>query len=119
MELSDPKRTGVTMVKLKSIKLETKVYGGSDDLVEFSGGIHGEIGCYDTSEEDSILVAFSDGTVLSIWYSKHGIGKIHALRKGELLKMIVCAEDDEPTDVALFSPGLKWAVYATKWEQVA
>ncbi len=73
--------------------MATKVYGVSDDLVEFEGDLYGEVGCYGTDEEDrlGILIAFSDGTVLAARYGKPGLGGVWALtplRKGTLYERV-------------------------------
>jgi hypothetical protein len=104
----------------------TKVYGASDDLIEFDGDIHGEVGCYgtDADDHDGVLCIFSDGTLLNVRYGKNGdaIWGITLVKKGELLDRIdQCSDEDaDPySDVAHFKPGLRWA-YAAKgtWEAV-
>lgn len=58
--------------RLKGGIMATKVYGASDDLIEFDGDLRGEVGCYGTDEkEHGVLVVFSDGTLLDIQYGKH------------------------------------------------
>lgn len=102
----------------------TKVYGSSDDLIEFEGDVSGEVGCYGTDDRDhGVLVVFSDGTVLDVKYGKSGtcIWGITVLRKGDLLIGVTECHDEEAnpcSDVATFRPGLKWARAATEWEKV-
>lgn len=98
----------------------TWVYGCSDDLIEFAGELCGEIGCYGTDDDDDMgtLVAFSDGTVLSIKYGKNGMGiwSIMALREGERFSRIDPCSDEEAapySDVAWFRPG-KLKAWAAK-----
>ena len=94
----------------------TEIYGASDDLIEFEGGLHGEHGCYNTSEENPCAVFLSDGTVLAIHYSDGGIWKINVKEKGALFeKLDICTDSDAArySDTAHFLPGLKWA-YAMK-----
>jgi hypothetical protein len=103
----------------------TKVYGASDDLVEFDGDIHGEVCCYGTDDDDhpGVLLVFSDGTLLIVKYGKlgRGIWGVTLLRQGALFQTIdQCTEEDaDPySDVAYFAPGLKWAYAANGWESV-
>lgn len=103
----------------------TKVYGASDDLIEFEGDIHGEVGAYGTDDEDSkgVLVMFNDGTILTAKYGKggHAIWGFAVVKKGELFDGIdICEDEDaEPySDVVKFKKGLKWAYAAREWERV-
>ena len=96
--------------------MTTKVYGASDDLIEFEGDYSGEHGQYNTSEDLPVALFISDGTVMLIWYSDQGIWKIDVRQKGALFKsMTICtSEDDDPySDVVTFDDGIKWA-YAVR-----
>jgi hypothetical protein len=55
------------------------VYGASDDLIEIEGGISEEFSVYD---EDGMLLACSDGTVLGIVYDSDGCWRITPRRTG-------------------------------------
>jgi hypothetical protein len=91
----------------------TRVYGRSDDLVEFEGELRGEIGCYGSGDDGKlgVLVAFSDGTILAVRYGKpvgEGIWAIDVLRQGELFdRLEVCtdAEADPYSDQVFFKDG--------------
>ena len=51
--------------------MSTKVYGASDDLVEFEGDLNGEVNFFNNdheAEDIGLLVAFSDGTILLVSY---------------------------------------------------
>lgn len=102
----------------------TKVYGASDDLIEFTGGISGEVSAYGTDDEDhGVLLVFSDGTILEAKYGKmdKGIWGIVAHKTGSLFDRVDLCEDDsgdDYSDVAYFKPGLKWAYAAKDWERV-
>jgi hypothetical protein len=103
----------------------TKVYGASDDLIEFDGDVHGEVGCYGTDDRDQgVLVMFSDATLIEVKYGKKGEGiwEIKLVRRGELFESIDQCVDADATpysDVAHFKAGLKWAYCATgAWEKV-
>lgn len=102
----------------------TKIYGASDDLIEFEGDVYGEVNCYGTDDEEhGVLIICSDGTVLEIKYGKsdRGIWGVYPIREGLLFKGIIqCDDEDEVphSDIAEFAPGLKWAYAATDWENV-
>lgn len=104
----------------------TRVYGASDDLIEFAGDFRGEVAASGTEEGDAagVLVLLSDGTVLAVKYGKlgEGIWQVAALKKGQLFDRIdLCddAEADPYSDVAHFRPGIKWAFAAREWEKVS
>ena len=107
--------------------MATKVYGASDDLIEFDGDVHGEVGCWNNggsnNDKDGVLVACSDGTLLAVKYHKPGMGvwSVTLLHAGELFDHIDPCVDEDATpysDVAHFRDGLKWAHAATEWERV-
>lgn len=105
--------------------MSTKVYGASDDLVEFEGDVSGEVGHYtrDSDQDRGALVACSDGTLLSVKYGKPtgGIWNITVVREGDLFAGIeVCTDEDANphSDVAMFRDGLKWALAANDWDRV-
>jgi hypothetical protein len=111
------KRTG-------SNKNMTKIYGACDDLIEFEGDVHGEVGKYGTDEADQgVLVICSDHTILEVKYGKidEAIWEVKLLKKGDLFdKIDPCLDSDAEiySDVAHFKDGLKWAYAATEWEKV-
>jgi len=103
----------------------TKIYGASDDLIEFDGDVRGEVDCYGTDDDGhpGILIFCSDGTILNIKYGKadRAIWQVVVVKEGTLFdKLNSCDdEDDNPhSDVAVFQPGLKWAYAAKEWERV-
>jgi hypothetical protein len=106
-------------------KMATKIYGCSDDLIEFEGDIHGEVGSFGTDDaEQGVLLMCSDATVLEVKYGKNeeAIWEVKLLKQGALFERIdQCTEADANpySDVAHFKPGLTW-VYAAKgdWEKV-
>lgn len=86
----------------------SRMYGASDDLVELDGECLGELGKYGTSEDEPVMVAFSDGTVANIWYGDEGIWKIRLLNKGLMyagLEQCTDSEADPYSDVLTFLPG--------------
>lgn len=106
--------------------MATKVYGASDDLIEFEGDVTGEVGYSGGDEDDSngTLVIFDDGTQVVVKYGKPGglgIWSVTPLVKGALFDRIdVCDDQDAKvySDVLHFKDGLKSAVVAHHWERV-
>ena len=104
--------------------MTTRVYGASDDLIEFEGDVRGEVGCYGTDEQEhGVLLVFSDGTVLEAKYGKasQGIWAITVLAKGGLFAAIELCDDEKEdpySDQVTFKDGLKWAYAAKEWELV-
>lgn len=105
--------------------MATKVYGCSDDLIEFDGDFRGEVGCFGTDDRDNgVLVALSDGTFLEVKFGKNdeGIWEVKLVKKGELFDRIDQCDDadaDPYSDVAHFKAGIKWAYAAKEWEKVS
>lgn len=108
--------------------MSTKVYGSSDDLIEFEGDVSGEVGCFGTDDEgrDGVLLVFSDGTILEAKYGKLGLGvwAIRLFQKGRdslLDRIDLCTDEDANphSDVAHFRDGLKYCHAAKEWERVS
>lgn len=105
--------------------MTTKVYGASDDLIEFSGDFSGEVGCYGTDDRDhGVLVVMSDGTLLEVKYGKGGMGiwAVQVLKKGELFDRYDPCDDEEAdiySDVVYFKNGIRWAYAAYEWKKVS
>jgi hypothetical protein len=99
--------------------MSTRIYGSSDDLIEFEGDVDGEVGCYGTDDaEQGVLVVCSDGTLLEVKYGKDGdaVWGIRVINRGDLFRRIeVCTdpEADPYSDQVIFFDGLKWAYAAT------
>ena len=104
--------------------MATKVYGASDDLIEFEGDVGGEVGNYGTDEgEHGELIIFSDGTLLEAKYGKAdmAVWGMTLINAGSLYKGIIpCSDEDaDPhSDVVLFNDGLRWAYAASEWGKV-
>lgn len=104
--------------------MATRVYGESDDLVEFDGDFTGETGFYGSDDDaHGTLIVMSDGTLIEAKYGKNdgAIWEIKLVKKGELFERIdQCDnEDADPhSDVAHFKSGIKWAYAAKEWEKV-
>ena len=104
--------------------MATKVYGASDDLIEFDGDVSGEIGNYGTDDrEHGELVILSDGTLLEVKYGKAdmAIWGIIVINQGTLFDHLKACNDEDAnpySDIAYFKDGLKWAYGASDWEKV-
>lgn len=102
----------------------TKIYGASDDLIEFEGDIRGEVGCYKTDDDGrGALLICSDGTLLEVKYGKAdlAIWQVSVVAKGSLFSEIEICDDEDAkiySDVAIFADGLRWIYAASEWERV-
>ena len=105
--------------------MSTKVYGSSDDLIEFEGDLSGEVGRYGTNElELGLLLAFSDGTVLAVKYGKPvgGVWQITVLREGGLFDRFEACHDPDSkmySDIVHFKDGTLKAWWADRAETVS
>ena len=103
--------------------MATKIYGESDDLIEFDGDVYGEISNYGTDEEEhGELIICSDGTLLEIKYGKAdmAVWGITVINQGVLFDHLESCSDEDAkphSDVAYFKDGLKWAYGASAWEK--
>jgi hypothetical protein len=102
----------------------TKIYGASDDLIEFEGDLSGEVACSGTDDrERGVLVFLSDGTICDVKYGKadSAIWGIVILVRGILFdKLEPCHDEDAKpySDVLHLKDGIKWGYAATEWERV-
>jgi hypothetical protein len=89
-----------------------KVSGASDDLIEIDGDISEE---FNPRERDELL-AFSNGVLLRINYSKSGVWRIQPITKTECVEIVPAPEDDENnySDVATISEPVQWVVLGTE-----
>ena len=89
--------------------MTTKIYGTSDDLIEFEGDIYDEIGAYEAQDKGILL---SDGTVLECSYPKTpdlGVWGFKLIRAGSLFDRIEECNDEDAevySDVVYFKEGL-------------
>jgi hypothetical protein len=100
----------------------TRIYGASDNIIEFEGDVSGEVNHYGEDNEE-ILIICSDGTLLAAKYGKLdlGIWAINVIQAGSLFKehQTCSSENADPySDVVTFHDGLRWAFAATEWERV-
>ena len=108
--------------------MSTRVYGTSDDLIEFEGDYRGEI-CFGSDDEDEFggaLLVCSDGTAATVQYNQdhRGIWRIHVLRKGDLFDRFERCEAEDGEDVDVYSDqlflkdGIKWVWFGKEARKV-
>jgi hypothetical protein len=89
------------------------VYGASDDLIEIDGDLNDEV-AYTGDEDEGILVAFSDGTVLRITYGANdeGFWRISRIVAGSAAYDHKPGEDEREdySDRVTLEGDFKWAV---------
>ena len=104
--------------------MTTRVYGASDDLIEFEGDIKGEVCAPGTDERaKGVLLIFSDGTILEAKYGKGALAiwVMRVQHEGTLFdKLHLCMDEHAEvySDIAQFKDGLWWAISATDWQRV-
>ena len=94
--------------------MSIKVFGASDDLIEVEGDIEEEFSHLD----DTAYLCFSDGTILSVEFSRSGIWRIVSIVSGTAAVSIVQApanDDDNYSDVATIEGDVLWVVYGTQY----
>lgn len=93
--------------------MATKIYGASDDLIEFEGDVYGEVGAIAAGDSDTKTMVFcSDGTILRVRYDDDGLWRFDLISKGDLYEGTdVKASEDEDghSDTVKFKDGLKFA----------
>lgn len=99
----------------------TKMYGASDDLIEFEGDIDDEVDAlskFDTTEKP-FIVSFDDNTKARIYYNEEGIWKVNVLVVGHLFDRIdECSEekDDRYSDYLFMKDGLtSYKIEVERW----
>jgi hypothetical protein len=99
------------------------VYGASDDLIAVEGDIEEEFPWqkrgYGQASGD--LLAFSDGTVLRVEFTRSGVWRIQRLAGDpEALHIEQAPEDDENncSDRATLDGDIHWVVQGMSWARV-
>lgn len=92
----------------------TTITGASDDLIELDGQIREEFSHYARDDDDQgCLLAFSDGTLLSIKYD--GVWRIARMAKGSCeYAHAPGSEVDDTNDVVTLIGDLRWCVFAER-----
>jgi hypothetical protein len=93
------------------------VYGASDDLIEIEGDLREEFN-WIAKDGETRLLAFSDGTLLRVWYDQDGIWRLSRVASGSARfeKVEGDVEKDTPDKVKLSGVEIKWVVFG---EQMA
>ena len=94
--------------------MPTKIYGASDNLIEFEGDVHGEVGAVGADSVGALIVC-GDGTMLVMEFVSIG-WIITPLVEGDLFDEIARYKDGGL--VATFDDGLEWAYVARDYEKV-
>lgn len=103
--------------------MTTKIYGQSDDLIEFEGDIYDEIAAYEAQGKGILL---SDGTLLECSYPKVpglAVWGFKVLRAGSLFDRIEECNDEDAdiySDIVHFKDGLKahWEILPRRKQEV-
>lgn len=95
---------------------KVEIYGASDDLIEVEGDIREEfnaLGHEWCGDGDGGLLAFSDGTILSIAYTNDGFWRIAPIASGSATYEVTQAtdENDDYSDRASLTGDIEWVVY--------
>ncbi len=98
--------------------MKLKVYGSSDDLIEIEGDCREEFNHYDSSDEESSYLVFSDGTVLKVFYNSEGIWKINtkSIGLGTKVDKIECNDPsgDVYTDELTLTGEFRWVLHTSE-----
>lgn len=94
-----------------------KIYGASDDLIEIEGDIEEEFGFFPDDEEDSRVLAFSDGTLLRAHYDRDGIWRLTKIADGlaDFDKVEGNVTADTNDTVTLSGEEIKWVVMGLRY----
>lgn len=94
-----------------------RVRGHSDDIICVEGDLTDEF--YPGSDKPGFL-AFSDGTVLSVEYTKGGFWRIFWVAAGTAVftKVEATDPDDEYSDRVTLVGDLKWVVFGTSFDRI-
>ena len=87
---------------------KVKIYGASDDLIEIEGDMRDEL-CH--SGDEPVLLGFSDGTILRVWYDEDGIWRIIRVSGGSATFTHEPGDvEADRVDVAHLEGDIRWCV---------
>jgi hypothetical protein len=91
-----------------------RVWGASDDLIEVDGALCEEFGAFD--EEEGVVLAFSDGTVLHVRYDSEGCWRVGRLVAGAAAfeHTPATGPDDDYTDRVTLTGDIAWCVKGSR-----
>ena len=96
------------------------IYGASDDLIEIEGDITEEFNWYSDNVEERRYLAFSDGTLLRVFYDEDGIWRFNKVIDGlaHFEKVEGDAIKDTPDRVTLSGYVIRWVVFGEQFASV-
>ena len=94
--------------------MRTTVYGASDDLVEIEGGISEE---FNPSDDGPNYLAFSNGTVLGIEYTKLGVWKIVCFAGPQPVIDPAGGSDSDNYSDRAHLEDVDWVVFGNRFEE--
>lgn len=97
--------------------MSVTVYGASDDLIEVEGALREEFSALDTDNDQGSILAFSNGVVLRVTYSKDGVWRIAPLAGGSRVTIDFAPTDDDDnySDRARITEDVSWVVHGKEW----
>lgn len=92
--------------------MSVTIRGSSDDLIEIEGDIVEEFNHYfRDGEEDTLYLAFSDGTALSVRYDKDGVWRFAGVAHGSsAMEKKEGTEDSGSDHVTLVGDTIRWVL---------
>jgi hypothetical protein len=99
--------------------MSVTITGASDDLIEIDGDIYEEFPAPTVDGVVGGVLAFSDGTVLSITLTNE-VWRIHTERRGPhsgdlTITQAVAGDPDNYTDQAVINGPIGWVLLGTDW----
>lgn len=92
--------------------MATKIYGASDDLLEFEGDIEDE---FYVNHNKPFYIGISDGTLLRVDYDDNAIWRINVVRKGSSEFAKDEGDVDKDTnDVITIYGEISWVLFGTE-----
>lgn len=92
-----------------------KLYGSSDDLIEFEGDVRWEISDSKAGEAGEVL-ALSDGSLIAVTYDGIWHFDVRFVGSSNPQKVFAATDSngDQYSDIIEFSGPIRWAVYGKK-----
>lgn len=93
------------------------IHGASDDLIEIEGDIREEFNWTSNDPEEKRVLAFSDGTLLSVKYDENGIWRLNKLVGGKATfsKIEGDYETDANDQVTLSGVVITWIMFGEQY----
>lgn len=97
--------------------MPVKIYGASDDLIEVEGDVREEFYSVTLNDDDDEggLLAFSNGTVLRIVYTREGLWRITPVAGEVSVEQCIEETDDLYSDIAEVPGDIRWVVFGTQF----